>query len=113
MVSDLLDGATGRQELMNVVAADEWVFSEHLGRETHTGPLVGPSGELSPTGRAVELRIGEVYRIEDGKIALMRAYYDSSTMMRQLGVFPPRPEVLARILLHQAKKLRSRLRERR
>ncbi len=54
-----------------------------------------------------------MYRKEDGKIALMRAYYDSATMMRQLGVFPPRPEVLARILLHQAKKLRSRLRERR
>jgi len=102
-----------RTELINVVAADEWVFSEHVGRGTHTGPLVGPSGELPPTGRAVELRIGEVYRIEDGKIALMRAYYDGATMMRQLGVFPPRPEVLARILIHQTKKLRSRIRERR
>ena len=103
-----------RTELINVVAAEEWVFSEHIGRGTHTGPLVGPSGELPPTGRAVELRIGEVYRIEeDGKIALMRAYYDGATMMRQLGLFPPRPEVLARILLHQAKKLRSRLHERR
>ena len=59
------------------------------------------------------MRIGEVYRKEDGKIALMRAYFDSATMMRQLGVLPPRPEVLARILLHQAKKLRSRARERR
>ncbi len=102
-----------KTELINVVAADEWVFSEHVGRGTHTGPLVGPSGELPPTGRAVELRIGEVFRIEDGKIALMRAYYDGATMMRQLGVFPPRPEVLARILIHQANKLRSRLRARR
>jgi steroid delta-isomerase-like uncharacterized protein len=103
-----------KTELINVVAAaDEWVFSEHVGRGTHTGPLVGPSGELPPTGRAVELWIGEVYRIEDGKITLMRAYYDGATMMRQLGVFPPRPEVLARILLYQANKLRSRLRARR
>jgi hypothetical protein len=54
-----------------------------------------------------------VYRLEDGKIALMRAYYDSATMIRQLGVLPPQPEVLARILLQQAKKLRSRARERR
>ena len=52
-----------------------------------------------------------MYRREDGKITLMRAYFDSATMMRQLGVFPPRPEVLARILLHQAKKLRSRAHE--
>ena len=113
MVSDLLDGATGRQELINVVAADEWVFSEHLARGTLTGRLVGPPGELPPTGRAVELRIGEVCRIEDGKIALMRAYYDSATMMRQLGALPLQPEVLARVLLHQAKKLRSRAREQR
>jgi hypothetical protein len=53
-----------------------------------------------------------VYRLEDGKIALMRAYNHSATMVRQLGVFLPRPEVLARILLRQAKKLRSRARER-
>jgi steroid delta-isomerase-like uncharacterized protein len=102
-----------RTELINVVAAEEWVFSEHVGRGTHTGPLVGPSGELPPTGRTIELRIGEVYRIEDGKIALMCAYYDGATMTRQLGVFPPRPEVLARILIHQTKKLRSRIRGRR
>jgi steroid delta-isomerase-like uncharacterized protein len=102
-----------RTELINVVAADEWAFSEHIGRGTHTGPLVGPAGELPPTGRTVELRIGEVYRIEDGKIALAHAYYDGATMMRQLGVFPPRPEVLVRILIHQANKLRSRLRARR
>jgi steroid delta-isomerase-like uncharacterized protein len=99
-----------RTELTNVVAAEEWVFSEHVGRGTHKGPLIGPSGELPPTGRPVELHIGEVYRIEDGKIALMRAYYDGATMMRQLGVFPPRPEVLARIMIHQANRLYSRLR---
>jgi hypothetical protein len=28
-------------------------------------------------------------------------------------VFPPRPEVIARILIYQAKKLRSKVRERR
>jgi hypothetical protein len=33
--------------------------------------------------------------------------------LRQLGVFPPRPEMVARILIYQAKKLRSRVRERR
>ena len=100
-------------EVTNVVAAGDWVFSEHIGRGTHTGPLVGPAGTIPPTGRRIELPIGELFRIEDNKIALIHAYYDGATMMRQLGVFPPRPEVLARILIHQAKKLRSRLRERR
>ena len=104
-----------KAEVTNVVAAGEggWVFTEHIGRGTHTGPLVGPSGTIPPTGRKIELPIGELFRVENGKIALIHAYYDGATMMRQLGVFPPRPEVLARILIHQAKKLRSRLRSER
>ncbi len=101
-------------EVTNVVAAAEgWVFTEHTGRGTHTGPLVGPSGTIPPTGRRVELPIGELVRVENGKITLIHAYYDGATLMRQLGVFPPRPEVLARIVIYQANKLRSRMRERR
>ncbi len=102
-------------ELANVVAAGEegWVFIEQTGRGTHTGPLVGPSGTIPPTGRSIELPIGQLFRVENGKIALMHAYYDGATLMRHLGLFPPRPEVLARILVYQAQKLRSRVRDRR
>ncbi len=102
-------------EVTNVVGAGEegWVFTEHTGRGTHTGPLVGPSGTIPPTGRKIELPIGELFQVQNGKIALIHAYYDGATLMRQLGVFPPRPEVLTRILIYQAKKLRSRVRERR
>jgi steroid delta-isomerase-like uncharacterized protein len=102
-------------ELTNAVGAGEegWVFAEFVGRGTHTGPLVGPSGTIPPTGRRLELPIGELLRVENGRVALIHAYYDGATIMRQLGVFPPRPEVLARILIYQAKKLRSRVRERR
>ena len=104
-----------KAELTNVVAAGEegWVFIEQIARGTHTGPLVGPAGTIPPTGRRFELPMGELMRVEDGKLTLLHAYYDGATMMRQLGVFPPRPEVLARILIHQAKKLRSRLRSER
>ena len=102
-------------ELTNVVEAGEegWVFAEFVGRGTHRGPLVGPSGTIPPTGRKLELPIGELLRVENGKVALIHAYYDGAAIMRQLGVFPPRPEVLARILIYQAKRLRSRVRERR
>src|SRR3712207_5522610 len=58
-----------RTELINVVAAEEWVFSERVGRATHTGPVVGRSGEHPPTGGWIELRFGEVCRIVGGKIA--------------------------------------------
>ena len=100
-------------ELTNVVAGEGWVFTEHTGRGTHRGPLVGPSGTIPPTGRGIELPIGELFRVENGEITLVHAYYDGATLLRQLGVFPPRPEVLARIFIYQAKKLRSKVRERR
>ena len=107
----LPDAAT---ELTNVVADGEnWAFTEFVGRGTHTGPLVGPAGTIPPTGRSIEFPVGELMRIEAGKFTLVHVYYDGATLLRQLGVFPPRPEVLARILIYQAKKLRSRVRERR
>jgi hypothetical protein len=36
------------------------------------------------------LRIAELYEVRAGKIARLYAYYDSATMMRQLGLLPPR-----------------------
>lgn len=103
-----------KTELTNVVADGEnWAFTEFIGRGTHTGPLVGPAGTIPPTGRRIEFPVGELMRLEGGKFTLIHVYYDGATLTRQLGVFPPRPEVLARILIHQAKKLRSRVSERR
>jgi len=51
--------------------------------------LVTPAGTIPPTGRTVELRLGEVYEVRESKIAKLHAYYDSATMMRQLGLLPP------------------------
>ena len=34
------------------------------------------------------MRIAEFYEVRDGKIATLYAYYDSATMMRQLGLLP-------------------------
>ena len=53
--------------------------TEHIGRFTHTGPLLTPGGEIAPTGRRVELQIAESYQMKDGKINLLRAYYDLAT----------------------------------
>jgi steroid delta-isomerase-like uncharacterized protein len=103
-----------KTQLTNVVAdGDNWVFTEFIGQGTHTGPLVGPAGTIPPTGRRIEFQVGELMRLEEGKFTLVHVYYDGATLMRQLGVFPPRPGVVARILVYQAKKLRSRVRERR
>lgn len=87
MFRDALPDA--RTELVNVVADGARVASEHVGRGTHSGPFVTPAGTIPPTGRPVELRIGEFYEVRDGKIISLIAYYDTATMMRQLGLMPP------------------------
>src|SRR5450755_4076104 len=69
-------GPDAKAQLLRTMTTGEWVASEHIGRFTHTGPLVSPAGEIPPTGRSVEVRIAEVYQIKNGKIALLRAYYD-------------------------------------
>lgn len=77
-----------RTEIVSLIADGNRIASEHIGRGTHSGPFVTPAGTIPPTDREVELRIGEFYEIREGKIAKLHAYYDSATMMRQLGLLP-------------------------
>ena len=53
---------------------------------THDGPLRTPTGEIPSTGRSIELEVVEVIGIRAGKIAAISNYWDSATLMRQLGV---------------------------
>ena len=82
----LTAGPDARAEVQTTIEAGEWVATEHVGRFTHTGPLLSPAGEIPPTGRSVELRFAEIYKVKEGKLTEMRAYYDSATMVRQLGL---------------------------
>jgi predicted ester cyclase len=75
-------------EIVNVLVDGPRVASEHIGRGTHDGPLVTPAGTVPATGRSVELRIAELYELQDGKITALRAYYDSATLLRQFGLLP-------------------------
>ena len=74
-------------EVVNALVEGDWVVAEHQGRGTQTGPLPGPSGEIAPTGRAVELRMALFFLLRGEKVARARAYYDQVTQLRQLGLF--------------------------
>ena len=65
-----------------------WVTAEFVGRGTHDGPMASPGGDIPPTGRPLELRYCEVFRMRDGKIASARLYYDAATLLGQLGLMP-------------------------
>lgn len=82
----LTAGPDAKAEVQTTIEAGEWVATEHVGRFTHTGPLLSPAGEIPPTGRQVELRFAEIYKVKEGKLTEMRAYYDSATMLRQMGL---------------------------
>ena len=95
-----------REEIVDVVAEGDKVVRRFKCSGTHRGEMMG----IPPTGRRQE--VDEVYflRVEDGKFVEFWGLEDNLTRMRQLGLLPPRPGALAHILVHYAKKLRSRLR---
>ncbi len=73
-------------EVTSLITDGDWVFTEHTGRGTQTDPLATPAGTIPPTNRQFELKFGELYQMRNGKIAVMKAYWDSATLMRQLGL---------------------------
>jgi steroid delta-isomerase-like uncharacterized protein len=75
-----------RIEVKNVVAAEEGVAIEYIGRGTHTGPFVGPTGTIQPTSKKVELVVCEFLKLKNGKIAESHTYFDSAALLRQLGI---------------------------
>jgi steroid delta-isomerase-like uncharacterized protein len=87
-----------RTELVNLFSDGSRVATEHVGRGTHSGPLATPAGTIPATGRTVELRFAELYEVRDGKLARMTAYYDSGTLMRQLGLLPPQGGTVERAM---------------
>ncbi|MBV8528482.1 MAG: nuclear transport factor 2 family protein [Candidatus Dormibacteraeota bacterium] len=72
----------------DIVTSGDQAVGRMLYRGTQTGPLVGPAGEIPATGKPVELRGAGWITIRDGKIARFDGYYDTMTMMVQLGVVP-------------------------
>ena len=75
-------------EVVNLVAADEWVVVEAIGRGTHTGPLPSPEGEVPATGKSITLPFCSTLRVRDGKAVSGRDYYNLAAVMMQLGLLP-------------------------
>ena len=76
----------GRVEIRNAIASAEAVALELAFRGINTGPFASASGALPPTDRAVEFDYCTVWQIKNGKIVGGRHYYDTATVMRQLGL---------------------------
>ena len=71
-----------RNELISLHHADEAVIVEANLYGTHEGPL----RNLPPTGRKFEMRFCAVFVFEEDRLVCERVYFDSNTILRQLGV---------------------------
>ncbi len=78
----------GRVEIDRVFTSGDGVCVELTGRGTHTGTLRGPGGDTPATGRSMTLHLCDVYEIRNGKIRSIHTYFDSASMMTQLGIMP-------------------------
>jgi steroid delta-isomerase-like uncharacterized protein len=76
----------GECKVTNVIVQGNWAVVEFVNRGTQTGPLQSSLGEFPPSGRRMEARYCSVMRVENGKVAEGRDYYDSATIARQLGL---------------------------
>ena len=78
----------GECKVENVIVSDsgDWAIVEFRNTGTHTGVLRSSLGDFPPTGRRAEVRYCSVMRVEDGKVVEGRDYYDSATIVRQLGL---------------------------
>jgi steroid delta-isomerase-like uncharacterized protein len=71
-----------RNELVAMHHADDAVLVEFDLKGTHDGPYRG----LPPTGRAFTCRMLSIFLFEEDRLVGERVYFDSATILRQLGI---------------------------
>ena len=76
----------GQVTVDNVVADGDRIVVEFTGRGTHTGTLETSMGPIAPTGRSVTIKLCDVLELVDGKIMTQRSYFDTGSIMAQLGL---------------------------
>ena len=75
-----------RLEIIAIHADDRGGVHEGRFAGTHTGPLRGPAGEVTATGRTVDALFSGIYEFEDGKITSFHLYFDQAELFAQLGI---------------------------
>ena len=78
----------GKMTVRNEIVSAPWIVQEIIMEGTHTGPLEGPTGTVQPTHKKVVGKGVQLLRIENGKIAEARIYFDLLDQMTQLDLIP-------------------------
>jgi len=72
----------------NELADGDWVVQEFTFTGTHDGTLASPAGAISATHKTLNGRGVQIFRVEGGKVADTRLYFDQVQVMTQLGLMP-------------------------
>ncbi len=80
----------GRVTIDTLVADGDRVVVEFTGRGTHTGTLETSMGAIPATGRSMTLQLCDVMEFKNGKIRSQKTYFDTGSMMAQLGLLTER-----------------------
>jgi steroid delta-isomerase-like uncharacterized protein len=73
--------------MLNPHAEGDLVMYELRFTGTNEGPIATPRGDIPATGQQVDVLMAVFSNVdEQGRFTDMRRYYDSATMMRQLGL---------------------------
>jgi predicted ester cyclase len=78
----------GKMKVRSEITSGPWVVQEILMEGTHTAPLESPTGMIAPTHKKVASYGVQLLRVENGKIAEARIYFDQLDQMSQLGLIP-------------------------
>jgi steroid delta-isomerase-like uncharacterized protein len=78
-----------RNELIALHHADDAVIAEFTLRGTHEGPLRG----IPATGKEFTCRCISLFLFEEDRLVCERAYFDSATILGQLGLVQPGPSL--------------------
>ena len=76
----------GKVTVDRVIESGNYVVVEFTGRGTHTGTLATSMGEIPATGRSLTLQLCDVMEFKDGKVQSQKTYFDTGSMMAQLGL---------------------------
>ncbi|WP_207796739.1 ester cyclase [Sphingomonas oleivorans] len=71
-------------EVRSLIALEDYVIAQGIGRGTHSGVFNSPAGEIQPTGRKMEVQFCDVYRLKDGKIMRADSYFDFYSLLKRL-----------------------------
>jgi len=78
----------GKMKVRSEILSGPWVVQEIMMEGTHTAPLESPAGPIAATYKKVVGYGVQVLRVENGKIAEARIYFDQLDQLKQLGLIP-------------------------